>query len=343
MTGDRGVHGLFAPPVLRAQAGQVVVVAALAHEPLHDVLTGDVRAGVHGLLAGDQQPPQPRVGVHPPHAQPRGEDLGEGPHREHERVVRADLPEPGDVLAGEAQAPVRVVVDDHGAPPVREVQEAPPARLAQRGAGGVLEVRDRVDRPRGAPGLGDQRLQRVHVHAVLVDGDLEQVRAVAEGGAGAVRVGGGLDHHEVARVHEELEREVEALHAAGGDDEPFGPGRLRGRGVVGHDGLEQTGLALRGPVRERAGAEDLGGDPPELLRGDHLGGRGAHREADDVVGLGGEQGRRGVDDRPHEPVRPAGQGQQAPGGVAAHPRGGGGAQAGHGGEGCGGGGHGITS
>jgi hypothetical protein len=179
----------------------------------------EVGAGVHRLLRVDEELPQARVGVDPADAQARRDDLAERADREDERIAVRQLVQRRHVVLAEAEHPVGVVVEDHAAPLPCEVEQAAPALQAHRHAGGILEGRHRVDDLGRAPGCGDSGDERVEVHPVLVDGYLEQLGLVGQRRRRAVRVRRRLDRDEVAGVDEELVREIEALHPAGGDDE----------------------------------------------------------------------------------------------------------------------------
>ena len=74
-----------------------------------------------------------------------------------------------------------------------------------------------------------------------------------------------FDDDEITGVDEQLGREVETLHATGGDDETIVARRVRCGGEIVDEQLQQTRFALGGSVGERRVVEDLTGDPTELL------------------------------------------------------------------------------
>src|SRR5690606_19188239 len=135
--------------------------------------------------------------------------------------------------------------------------------------------------------------------------------------AAAVGVGGRLHRDEVTGVDEQLAGQVQPLHAAGGDGEPLGGGRVGGALEHLQQGVAQRGGALRGRVVEgvvRLRADRLPAHVGEDVRRDGLAGRAAHGEADDVVGLAGQQRGAGGDDRADEAGGARGQGQRGRGG-----------------------------
>src|SRR5690606_26682340 len=116
---------------------------------------------------------------------------------------------------------------------------------------------------------------------------------------------------------EQLAGQVQPLHAAGGDGEPVGGRRVRGALEHLQQGVAQRGVALGGGVVEgvvRLRADRLPAHVGEDRRGDGIAGGAAHGEADDVVGLTGQQRGAGVDDRADEAGRAGGQGQRGRGG-----------------------------
>ena len=122
--------------------------------------------------------------------------------------------------------------------------ERPAALGRQRGARGVLEVRDRVDQlrhpPRGA-GLGE----RLDDHAVVVHRDRQHLHVVqAQLQEGAV-VGRALDRDAGHRAEQRLEEEHEALQRPVGDEDLVGGGA-----VLGGQQLAQRRIALAGSVGE---------------------------------------------------------------------------------------------
>ena len=193
-------------------------------EPCDQPLGGQVRARVHRLLGVDQQRLQLGGGVDPSHAETRRDGLGERPHREHQRVTPAELAQARQVVTLEAQQRVGVVVDEDRPPLTGELEQPQPPSQRERRAGRVLEGRDGVDR-RGRPACAAHEVgQGVDHHPVGVDRDLQELGAVGQRGRAAVGVRRRLDHDQVARVDEELARQVEALHPARGDGQPVRAG-----------------------------------------------------------------------------------------------------------------------
>jgi hypothetical protein len=163
----------------------VAAVEETGEESLHGV----VGAGVHGLLGVDQQRLQLRCGVDPTDAQAGCNDLREGADGEDQRVAFGELVQGRHRLALEAQHAVGIVVDDHAAPRPREFEQ--PASTLERHGGTrrILERGDRIDGLWGAACPVDQVFQDRDLHAVAVDGNLEEVGLVGQRCRAAVGVG----------------------------------------------------------------------------------------------------------------------------------------------------------
>ena len=129
------------------------------------------------------------------------------------------------------------------------------------------------------PQLGEQRLQLLDLHPVLVALDLDHVGLVAAEDRHRARVGRRLADDDVAGIDERLADEVDRLLAAGGDDHVLGVGKH----PLGRHHLEDAVLglleALGRPVLERLGGRALG--DPRHLRGEAAGreGRGVRQAA----------------------------------------------------------------
>ena len=254
--------------------GHHVDRGGLQHRGLRDVV--DL---FHDLLVGDD----------PAHAEARGEDLGEGAEVD-DQALGVHALERGQILALEAQVAVGVVLDGGHAVLVDDLHELLAALQRPGAAGGVLEVGDDIDELDVRRGREDL-VQLFHDHAVLIGGDGDEVGLILLEGVDRAEIARALEHDVVARVEEELAQEVQALLAAGGDEDVAGIGVDV---VLGGDALAnllaQAQVAVGGAVLHgdaallrhhgvQSGLHVL--DREELGRGQTAG------EGDDV-GLGGD-------------------------------------------------------
>ena len=162
--------------VERAQAVEVRLVVVLGHKAVAEHLRPDIRVHVLALLAdghlGEHRLRADRVAD----AHARGDDLRERAGVEHDALLVEGL-DRRQRLAGIAQVAVGVVLEDHHAVLLGEIVELFALLEAHRDAGGVLEIRDRVDeldvflRP-------ERLFERFHVHAVRIHRDADELRAV---------------------------------------------------------------------------------------------------------------------------------------------------------------------
>jgi len=105
----------------------------------------------------------------------------------------------------------------------------------------------------GEPELRDAVAQDarrgLHVEALLVDGDLEDARAVIAERRESVREGRRLRHDHVASPQEHAAEEVDALERARADEHLLRVGADAATASIVRDGLAQLGLALGDRVR----------------------------------------------------------------------------------------------
>ena len=153
-----------------------------------------------------------------------------------------ELEEPGDRVALEAQHPVRVVLEHHGAGLGGEVQEAPPIRERERPPARVLEGRDRVD----DVALAERAGERVDVEAVVRELHLLDLGAQLAQDRERAVVAGRLDEEARAALDEVARREREALEGPVRDDHARGIDAV----LLGNPLLEGR-VAARRPVLER--------------------------------------------------------------------------------------------
>src|SRR5690606_16618808 len=204
--------------------------------------------------------------------------------------------------AAEAEQPVRVVLHDGHAVRGADLEDLGAALDGQRDAGGVVEVRDRVQELRCDP-LGRERPQRlaqqVGHEAVLIHRDVDDAGLVGGEAAERADVGRPLGQHDVAGVAIDARDEVERHLRAHGDDDVVGVGAdaLERHHLA--DLLAQRGHALGGAVLQGdlplAGDEvgDLGGELVEREGGEvrHASGEGDHlrpaRDGEERADLGG--------------------------------------------------------
>ena len=223
----------------------------------------------------------------PAEAHARAEDLGEGPQVDHggaavqrgQRRGRRPL---------EAELAVRVVLDHHEPVAGRDVEQGAAPLQAPGAPGRVLEVGHDVDELR--PARAGAALELLGDHALVVGGDLDEARLVGLEGVDGADVGGALAQHLVALVEEELAGQVEALLRAGGDDDLRGLAGGAQAGVhAARDRLAQARMPLGGRVLQRLRAlpvEHVRHHGLQLLDGEHLRGRQAAAEGDDLGPLG---------------------------------------------------------
>ena len=216
------------------------------------------------------------------HAQPGRDGLREG-RGEDDPARGGRRGQPGQRLALEAKPAVRVVLQHDHVVLVADLQQGPPLLGRQRGAGRVLEVGDRVEQPRHPAGRA-RAPQRLHVHAVVLHRQRQDVHAVQAQLQQRAVVGRRLDGHQVAGLEQRLEQEHEPLERSVRDQHLVGR-----RTVLGGQDLAQRRVAVAGAVGEHADAVLLEGEPRAL--GDQVA-----REGLRARGPAGEGDRRGHDD-----------------------------------------------
>ena len=170
------------------------------------------------------------------------------------------LGQPGQRLALEAKPAVRVVLQHEHVVLVADLQQGPPLLGRQRGAGRVLEVGDRVEQPRHPAGRA-RRAQRLHVHAVVLHRQRQDVHAVQAQLQQRAVVGGRLDGHQVAGLEQRLEQEHEPLERSVRHQHLVGR-----RAVLGGQDLAQRRVAVAGAVGEHADAVLLEGERARTRR-----------------------------------------------------------------------------
>ena len=167
---------------------------------------------VHALLADDHLSKQQRACYHRcAQPQARGDVLGEGGHIHHP-ALRIEGLDRGQRLAGIAQVAVGVVLGDDHAVLGSQRRQGLSTLQRQRDAGGVLERGNHVHQLRVV--LPDERLRRLHDHALVVGGHGDQLRVVFPHGLYRPEEGGTLAQHHVARIHQHLQQQVEGLATA---------------------------------------------------------------------------------------------------------------------------------
>ena len=209
--------------------------------------------GLHGGHLGDDLGPCD----HPADAEPRRDELGERPQADNAPVPVEGL-ERRHRIAGEADAPVGVVLQDEHPVTVRELDQLLAACPGERHARRVVELQNVVHelgRRQSAPlALGERRLQLVDHHAVRVHADLDEVRFPAVEHAERRLVGRPGDDDRIPGVHEELAGELDALLGAVADEDAVrANGDALAREMPG-DPLAQLRQTGAGRVLERLGA-----------------------------------------------------------------------------------------
>ena len=149
-------------------------------------------------------------------------------------------------------------------PTVRCARTPRPARGAagrQRPSRGIVERRHGVEQGRAV--LGDQRIERVGVQAIVVAGDRDglgpgQREALERGEVGRL-----LDEHAVTGLEQDGRHQRERLLGAAGDEQVVSGGVQPALGQPLGDQPPQQRVALRGGVLQHAGAGLLAQDGGE--------------------------------------------------------------------------------
>ena len=224
------------------------------------------------------------VGAGPADAVAGGHDFGEGAHVDDEALGIHAL-EGGLILALEAQLTIGVILNGGDAVLVDDLHEFLPPLQGPGAAAGVLEIGDDVDELHVLGG-GQDLVQLLHDHAVLVGGDLHKLGLIGVEGVDGAQVGGAFHNNDVAGVDEQLCHIVQALLAAGGENDVVGGGV---DGVLGfhafHDLFPQGQVALGGAILQGGAAlliHNRVGSGLDVLHGEQLRRRQAAGKGDDL-------------------------------------------------------------
>ena len=166
---------------------------------------------------------------HPRHHFP-GRDDEADPQRRRDRfgkgadvddaAMRAHGVDRGRALAGPDQIGVAIVFEDRHAVFLRQLQQLRAAGFRHDGAGRVLHGRDGVDvfRRDAAPlVVGECCRQRIHPHAVVVEGNADRLDAEPRQPVQRALIGFLLDQHGVAARQQRVVDEVERLQRTRND------------------------------------------------------------------------------------------------------------------------------
>ena len=132
--------------------------------------------------------------------------------------VRPEAPEARERVGGEAELPVRDVLDDQEPVPARELDQRRTPFAGEADAGRILVVGDAVDELR-AQARGEQPLQLVHLETVLIHRDGDEVRLEAPKRLDRTQVRRGLDDDDVTGVEVRLGDQLERLDPAARDQQ----------------------------------------------------------------------------------------------------------------------------
>ena len=160
-----------------------------------------------------------------------------------------------------------------------QVHQRPALLTRDGGPRGVVEVRDGVDELRHASGIAGG-CEGVHVHAVVLHRDRQDLHAVHLRLQQRAVIRGRLEGDQVARRQEGLEQEHVPLERPVGDEHAVGRGA-----VVRGQPLAQRGVSATGPVGEddrRVVLQRGSGATGDEAAIQGLGGRGAAGERDHV-------------------------------------------------------------
>ena len=212
------------------------------------------------------------------------EDLGEGAGDEHIAVLVKVL-DAGQEIALKAQLAIGIVLNHGDAVTGAHFGQAAAALKAPGAAGGVLKVGDHVNQP-GAGTGGEQFIEPVNDHALVIRGNLQKFTAVGAEGADSGQVGRAFAQHHIALIQENLAGQVQRLLGAVGDQHLIG-GQVRTQADVhaAGDTPAQGSEALRGGVLQRAGCvvfQHQAAGLDDLAHGEQLGRRQAARERNDL-------------------------------------------------------------
>jgi len=111
------------------------------------------------------------------------------------------------VAAVVAETAVRVVFHHHEVVLTGQLEQAAPALSRHRDAAGVLEIRDGVAELQARVVLADTLellFQKIHAHAVLVEGDRAHIGLEGGEGLKSSQIGGALGNDDVVGVDESL-------------------------------------------------------------------------------------------------------------------------------------------
>ena len=214
---------------------------ALGHERRQQHLAPARGVEVRALLHLREVLTRPRRCDRVPDPQPRHDELGERPQRDHVVRPRCDRRQ---LLTCESERPIGIVLDDHEPVLLGELGEVHAPLEGERRPRRVLEVDDRVEQPRPMSGF-EQRLKRRRVDPVLVDRHGQQRGLEHLQRLDRADVAGLVDRDLDAGFDEHLRHEVERLLRAVGDQHLVG--------------VDLATAALRGLVRDprRAARESL--------------------------------------------------------------------------------------
>jgi hypothetical protein len=148
------------------------------------------------------------------------------------------------VFSGEGDLPVGVVRDDPEAVAVRELRQPMPLLGGEAALGGVVEVRDRVERADRIPG-GEALFELVHVDPIGLDGDRGEVPGPVLEDAQEDREDRVVHCDQGILLDQSAHRERQALLAARGHQDP-----VRGDALPRGDPLAQRRDPLAARVLE---------------------------------------------------------------------------------------------
>ena len=235
-----GVDGTYALEVCLDVGGRKI--------PCHGQLVRHGRLQPDRLLGHRERELDGPLGAHPPDPHSRGDDLGHRVQQDRLRGHSREGCDGGHGLARVRQLAVRVVLHERGAGAQQDVRDGAASFHGHADPGRVLEGRDQIDE--GGVVLGDEPLELLRHHAVLVRGDAHHVRTVEIEGLHGRQVGGPFHEDHVPRVDQCLGHHEQPLLGSRGHLD-----LVRGGGQVPADPagrlLAQFQLALARGVLQR--------------------------------------------------------------------------------------------
>ena len=144
------------------------------------------------------------------------EDLGEGAEV-HDQFLRIHALKRREVLALEPKVSIGVVLNGGNLILIDDIHELLSALQRPGASARVLEIGDDIDELDILRG-GKDTVQFFHDHAIFIRRNLDKLRLILPESIDRAKIARALQNDDVAGIQEELADEVQALLAAGGQD-----------------------------------------------------------------------------------------------------------------------------